>query len=230
MLTKLLRLQNTALSRPKSSWIAWQGFLQGSLESRPRPEYRRGKPRTERGGSTAVPATAPLEAEPGAARTTLRPLAFCAIGLAGCAGAAYSFTSAFRNPAVGSEGEPLVIALLSNWLTASYVLCGALRVVAAAREQVRALMVAVGFANFISTLVDDQRLHVHSGPGIRPLAPGAVPAPVPCVSDGSSERARWSALSSSAHTRPPSCCRWSDPSAGSAPTTSSSSPRTRTPR
>ena len=42
------------------------------------------------------------------------------IAVAGCAGAAYSFSAALRNPAVGAElGEPLVVALLSNWLTAS---------------------------------------------------------------------------------------------------------------
>ncbi|HZM17956.1 MAG TPA: sensor histidine kinase [Gaiellaceae bacterium] len=85
--------------------------------------------------------------------TTLRPLAFCALGLAGCAGAVYSFTSAFRNPAVGSDlGEPLVIALLSNWLTASYVLCGLFAWWRRPESRFGALMVAVGFANFISTL------------------------------------------------------------------------------
>ena len=65
----------------------------------------------------------------------------------------YSFTSAFRNPAVGSDlGEPLVIALLSNWLTASYVLCGLFAWWRRPESRFGALMVAVGFANFISTL------------------------------------------------------------------------------
>ena len=111
------------------------------------------EPRTEREAGTAVPATAPLETQPGAARATLRPLALGVIALAGCAGAAYSFTSAFRNPAVGSElGEPLVIALLSNWLTASYVLCGLYAWWRRPESRFGPLMVAVGFANFISTL------------------------------------------------------------------------------
>jgi signal transduction histidine kinase len=75
------------------------------------------------------------------------------LALAGCAGAAYSFSSALRNPAVGTElGEPLVIALLSNWLTASYVLCGLFAWWRRPNSRFGPLMVAVGFANFVSTL------------------------------------------------------------------------------
>jgi signal transduction histidine kinase len=76
-----------------------------------------------------------------------------AMAVAGCAGAAYSFTSALRNPAVGVHlGEPLVIALLSNWLTASYVLCGLFAWWRRPDSRFGPLMVAAGFANFISTL------------------------------------------------------------------------------
>jgi signal transduction histidine kinase len=75
------------------------------------------------------------------------------IALAGCAAAAYSFVSALQNPAVHAElGEPLVIALLSNWLTVSYVLCGLLAWARRPDSRFGPLMVAAGFANFISTL------------------------------------------------------------------------------
>jgi signal transduction histidine kinase len=75
------------------------------------------------------------------------------IAFAGCAAAAYSFVSALRNPAVHAElGEPLVIALLSNWLTVSYVLCGLLAWARRPDSRFGPLMVAAGFANFISTL------------------------------------------------------------------------------
>jgi signal transduction histidine kinase len=49
-------------------------------------------------------------------------------------------------------GEPLVIALLSNWLTASYVLCGLYASWRRPDSRFGALMVAAGFANFLSTL------------------------------------------------------------------------------
>jgi signal transduction histidine kinase len=75
------------------------------------------------------------------------------IAFAGCAAAAYSFVSALGNPAVHTElGEPLVIALLSNWLTVSYVLCGLLAWARRPDSRFGPLMVAAGFANFISTL------------------------------------------------------------------------------
>jgi signal transduction histidine kinase len=75
------------------------------------------------------------------------------IAFAGCAAAAYSFVSALGNPAVHAElGEPLVIALLSNWLTVSYVLCGLLAWARRPDSRFGPLMVAAGFANFISTL------------------------------------------------------------------------------
>jgi signal transduction histidine kinase len=78
---------------------------------------------------------------------------FWTLALAGCAAATYSFVAALRNPAVGRDlGEPLVIALLSNWLTISYVLCGLYAWWRRPDSRFGALMVAAGFANFISTL------------------------------------------------------------------------------
>jgi signal transduction histidine kinase len=82
-----------------------------------------------------------------------QPVVVAAIAFAGCAAAAYSFTAALRNPAVGAHlGEPLVIAFLSNWITVSYVLCGLFAWARRPDSRFGPLMVAAGFANFISTL------------------------------------------------------------------------------
>ena len=76
-----------------------------------------------------------------------------AIAVVGCAAAAYSFVAALRNPLVGHElGEPLVVAVLANWLTVSYILCGLFAWWRRPDSRFGALMVAAGFANFISTL------------------------------------------------------------------------------
>jgi signal transduction histidine kinase len=76
-----------------------------------------------------------------------------AIALAGCSAAAYSFVAALQNPVVGRDlGEPLVIALLSNWLTLSYVFCGLYAWWRRPDSRFGRLMVAAGFANFVSTL------------------------------------------------------------------------------
>jgi signal transduction histidine kinase len=108
---------------------------------------------TARGGRTAVAATAAPEVELSDARAPPRPLVLWALALAGCAGAAYSFSAALRNPAVGAAlGEPLVVAFLSNWLTLSYVLCGLFVWWRRPESRFGALMVACGFANFVSTL------------------------------------------------------------------------------
>lgn len=49
-------------------------------------------------------------------------------------------------------GEPLVIALLAKWLTVSYILCGLFAWWRRPDSRFGPLMVAAGFANFISTL------------------------------------------------------------------------------
>jgi signal transduction histidine kinase len=75
------------------------------------------------------------------------------LALAACAAASFSFTSALRNPLVSTDlGEPLVIALLSNWLIVSYVLCGLFAWWRRPESRFGPLMVAAGFANFVSTL------------------------------------------------------------------------------
>jgi signal transduction histidine kinase len=54
---------------------------------------------------------------------------------------------------VGRElGEPLVVALLANWITVSYVLCGLFAWWRRPESRFGPLMVCAGFANFISTL------------------------------------------------------------------------------
>jgi signal transduction histidine kinase len=101
----------------------------------------------------AVHAATALVPEAGAPRAPPRPSVITGIAVAGCAAVAYSFVSALRNPAVHAElGEPLVIALLSNWLTASYVLCGLFAWWRRPDSRFGPLMIAAGFANFISTL------------------------------------------------------------------------------
>jgi signal transduction histidine kinase len=101
----------------------------------------------------AVPATARLDLAPRAARAPPSPLTLSAVAVAGCAAAAFSFVAALRHPSLGeSLGEPLVVALLSNWLTASYILCGLYAWWRRPDSRFGPLMVAAGFVNFISTL------------------------------------------------------------------------------
>jgi signal transduction histidine kinase len=76
-----------------------------------------------------------------------------AIAIAGCGAAAYSFSAALLNPAVGAElGEPVVFALLANWITLSYVLCGLFAWWRRPDSRFGLVMVCAGFANFFSTL------------------------------------------------------------------------------
>jgi signal transduction histidine kinase len=77
-----------------------------------------------------------------------------AIAIAGCAAAATSFTLAVTGEGVGVElGEPLVIALLTAFLTLSYVLCGLFAWRRRPASRFGPLMIAAGFVNFVSTLV-----------------------------------------------------------------------------
>jgi signal transduction histidine kinase len=91
--------------------------------------------------------------EPRAAHAPPSPLTLFAIAVVGCAAAAYSFVTLLRNPLVGHAlGEPLVVGLLAIWLTLSYILCGLFAWWRRPESRFGALMVAAGFANFISTL------------------------------------------------------------------------------
>ena len=76
-----------------------------------------------------------------------------AFALAGIAAATTSFVLVLRSEAVSAElGEPLVVALLVNWITLSYVLCGALAWWHRPASRFGPLMILAGFANFVATL------------------------------------------------------------------------------
>ena len=76
------------------------------------------------------------------------------IALAGAAAGAVSFALAVIGEGVGVElGEPLVIAVLAAVLTLSYVLCGLVAWRRRPGSRFGALMIAAGFANFLTTLV-----------------------------------------------------------------------------
>jgi signal transduction histidine kinase len=75
------------------------------------------------------------------------------IAVVGCSAAAVSFTIAVVGEGVGVElGEPLVIALLTAFLTLSYVLCGLFAWRRRPGSPFGPLMIAAGFVNFVSTL------------------------------------------------------------------------------
>jgi signal transduction histidine kinase len=76
------------------------------------------------------------------------------VAIVGCAAAATSFTLAVVGEGVGVElGEPLVIAVLTAFLTLSYVLCGLFAWRRRPASRFGPLMIAAGFVNFVSTLV-----------------------------------------------------------------------------
>ena len=108
-----------------------------------------------------------------------------AIGLGGCALAAFSLVLALTDEAIGPElGEPFVVALLVNWNTIAYVLCGLVAWSRRPGSRFGVLMVAAGFANFVSTLSwTTNDLLVHGRAGTRLRGAGPVPARLPRVSD-----------------------------------------------
>src|SRR5215218_8617899 len=75
------------------------------------------------------------------------------VALAGCAAAASSFALVLTSDAVSGEvGEPLVIGLLSSWITIAYVLCGLIAWLRRPASRFGPLMIAAGFANFLTEL------------------------------------------------------------------------------
>jgi signal transduction histidine kinase len=96
---------------------------------------------------------APPRAGTSPSRSPPTPALLWAIALAGCAAAASSFALALTSDAVREElGEPLAIAVLVNWITLSYVLCGLLAWRRRPASRFGQLMIVAGFANFLSTL------------------------------------------------------------------------------
>jgi signal transduction histidine kinase len=81
------------------------------------------------------------------------PRVIWALALAGCGVASFSFVSAFYSETVTTElGEPLVVALLVNWNTIAYVLCGLVAWSRRPASRFGPLLVAAGFVNFLTTL------------------------------------------------------------------------------
>jgi signal transduction histidine kinase len=80
-------------------------------------------------------------------------IAIWAIALAGCIVATISLVLALRNDAIGLElGEPLVIALLADWITVSYVFGGLIAWVRRPASRLGPLMIAAGLAMFVTSL------------------------------------------------------------------------------
>lgn len=76
------------------------------------------------------------------------------IGAAGIAAAGISFALALKSDAVAGElGEPLVVAMLTVWLTLSYIICGLVAWCRRPASRFGPLMIAAGFTNFLATLV-----------------------------------------------------------------------------
>ena len=76
-----------------------------------------------------------------------------AVALAGCAAAACSVVVVLTSDIVGGEvGEPLVLALLSAWITVSYVLCGLIAWLRRPTSRFGLLMIAAGFVSFLTDL------------------------------------------------------------------------------
>jgi len=86
-------------------------------------------------------------------RPAPRPAALWGVGLAGAFAATAALLFALANENIGSElGEPLVIAILSDWITLSYILCGLVAWWRRPGSRLGLLMVGAGFANALSTL------------------------------------------------------------------------------
>jgi signal transduction histidine kinase len=88
------------------------------------------------------------------ARAPPKSVVLMAIGVGGLTAAGISFALALESDEVaGQLGEPLVVAMLTVWLTLSYILCGLVAWWRRPASRFGPLMVAAGFANFFATLV-----------------------------------------------------------------------------
>ena len=82
-----------------------------------------------------------------------KPSTVWAVALAACAAAASSLAVVLTSDAVGGDvGEPLVLALLSAWITVSYVLCGLIAWLRRPASRFGPLMIAAGFVSFLTDL------------------------------------------------------------------------------
>jgi signal transduction histidine kinase len=81
------------------------------------------------------------------------PSLLWALALAGGAAAASSLPVVLTSDAASGEvGEPLVLALLSSWITIGYVLCGLIAWLRRPASRFGPLMIAAGFASFLTDL------------------------------------------------------------------------------
>ena len=86
-------------------------------------------------------------------RPAPRPAALWGVALAGAVAASAALLIALTNESIGGElGEPLVIAVLSDWITVSYVVCGLVAWLRRPASRLGPLMIGAGFANALSTL------------------------------------------------------------------------------
>jgi signal transduction histidine kinase len=82
-----------------------------------------------------------------------KALVLWALAVAGCAAVPSSFALTLTSEAVSGEvGEPLVIAILTSWITVSYVLCGLVAWSRRPASRFGPLMIAAGFASFLTDL------------------------------------------------------------------------------
>ncbi len=82
-----------------------------------------------------------------------KPSTVWAVAVAACAAAASSLALVLTSDAVGGDvGEPLVLALLSAWITVSYVLCGLIAWLRRPASRFGPLMIAAGFVSFLTDL------------------------------------------------------------------------------
>ncbi len=82
-----------------------------------------------------------------------KPSTIWAVVLAGCAAAGTTFSLVLMSDAVsGHVGEPLVFAILDSWITISYVVCGAIAWSRRPASRFGPLLIAAGFANFLTDL------------------------------------------------------------------------------
>src|SRR3954468_2050519 len=98
-------------------------------------------------------ALAPV-ADSRSARAPPRQWVLFSIGVTGVAAAVASCALALESDAVaGQLGEPLVVAMLSVWLSLSYIVCGLVAWSRRPGSRFGPLMIAAGFTNFLATLV-----------------------------------------------------------------------------
>jgi signal transduction histidine kinase len=82
-----------------------------------------------------------------------KPSVLGVVAVAGCAAACSSVALVLMSDvASGGVGEPLVLALISSWITIAYVLCGLIAWVRRPVSRFGPLMIAAGFVSFLTDL------------------------------------------------------------------------------